>query len=114
MVNVVPIETKKEEVIMPGGDRTGPLGQGPMTGRRMGFCSGNEFAGYATGAFGRGLARGFRGGQGRRGGFYRFANFGFGQNTEDAKQNRKKSIEDEIDYLKNQINGLEAELKKLG
>jgi hypothetical protein len=24
---------------MPGGDRTGPLGQGPMTGRSMGYCA---------------------------------------------------------------------------
>lgn len=23
---------------MPGGDRTGPLGEGPLTGRRRGFC----------------------------------------------------------------------------
>lgn len=99
---------------MPRGDRTGPLGQGSMTGRGMGFCSGNEFAGNAAGTFGRGMARGFRGGQGRRGGFSRFGNVGFEQNTEDAKQNRKRSIEDEIDFLKNQISGLEAELKKLG
>ena len=99
---------------MPRGDRTGPLGQGPMTGRGMGICSGNEFAGNTSGVYGRGLARGFRGGQGRRGGFSRFANFGFDQNPEDAKQNRKRSIEDEIDYLKNQISGLEAELKKFG
>ncbi len=25
---------------MPGGDRTGPIGRGPMTGRRMGYCAG--------------------------------------------------------------------------
>lgn len=25
---------------MPGGDRTGPTGGGPMTGRRMGYCAG--------------------------------------------------------------------------
>jgi hypothetical protein len=24
---------------MPGGDRTGPFGQGPMTGRAMGYCA---------------------------------------------------------------------------
>ncbi|MFP4023682.1 MAG: DUF5320 domain-containing protein [Thiohalospira sp.] len=99
---------------MPGRDRTGPLGQGSMTGRGMGFCSGNEFSGNTTGVFGRGLARGFRGGLGRRGGFSRFASFGFGQNTEDAKQNRKRAIESELDYLKKQINRLEIELEKLG
>lgn len=48
---------------MPGGDRTGPLGQGPGTGRAMGFCSGyggpgSASAGPGRGAFGRG--RGWR------------------------------------------------------
>lgn len=39
---------------MPGGDRTGPAGAGPMTGRGMGFCTGSTNAG-----FGRGCGRGF-------------------------------------------------------
>jgi len=39
---------------MPFGDRTGPMGQGPMTGRGLGFCGqgGNR-------AYGRGFGRGF-------------------------------------------------------
>lgn len=31
---------------MPGGDRTGPWGQGPRTGRRAGFCSGYKMPGF--------------------------------------------------------------------
>lgn len=31
---------------MPGGDKTGPMGQGSRTGRRKGFCSGNKQPGY--------------------------------------------------------------------
>ncbi|MFP4397623.1 MAG: DUF5320 domain-containing protein [Desulfonatronovibrio sp.] len=31
---------------MPGGDRTGPLGQGPRTGRAQGFCSGGNAPGF--------------------------------------------------------------------
>jgi uncharacterized protein DUF5320 len=27
---------------MPHGDRTGPMGQGPKTGRAMGYCSGSD------------------------------------------------------------------------
>ncbi|MBD3354586.1 hypothetical protein GF361_01215 [Candidatus Woesearchaeota archaeon] len=42
---------------MPQGDRTGPNGQGPMTGRGMGFCNGFSAPGYANPGFGRG--RGF-------------------------------------------------------
>lgn len=48
---------------MPGGDKTGPLGQGVGTGRRAGFCYGNNQPGFVTGG-GRGAGfggRGFRG-----------------------------------------------------
>lgn len=31
---------------MPRGDRTGPMGYGPMTGRAMGYCSGNPVPGF--------------------------------------------------------------------
>ena len=40
---------------MPRGDRTGPAGMGPMTGRAAGFCAGYGVPGYANPAFGRGI-----------------------------------------------------------
>lgn len=46
---------------MPGNDRTGPLGRGPMTGRGMGPCGRGlaRGAGTAPGrGFGRGMGRG--------------------------------------------------------
>jgi hypothetical protein len=39
---------------MPGGDRTGPLGAGPMTGRGAGYCAGYPVPGYANPIGGRG------------------------------------------------------------
>ena len=48
---------------MPGGDGTGPLGLGPMTGRAAGYCAGYAMPGYATPISGLGL-----GGWSRRGG----------------------------------------------
>lgn len=33
---------------MPRGDRTGPMGLGPMTGRRAGYCAGYPVPGYAN------------------------------------------------------------------
>jgi hypothetical protein len=55
---------------MPAGDGTGPLGMGPMTGRRAGWCAGHDTPGYANPARGRGMGRarglGRRGGRGRR------------------------------------------------
>ena len=33
---------------MPGGDRTGPRGKGPKTGRGLGFCTDNNSPGYTN------------------------------------------------------------------
>jgi hypothetical protein len=75
MVNAVSIIIKKKEVIMPRGDRTGPYGEGPKTGRQMGYCVGNEQPGFAyrNVPHRMGLGRQFRGGFGPG----RGAGFGF-------------------------------------
>jgi hypothetical protein len=52
---------------MPRGDRTGPTGTGPMTGRAAGYCAGYDVPGYANSAVGRGFGRG-----GGRGGGWRW------------------------------------------
>ena len=52
---------------MPRGDRTGPAGYGPMTGRGAGYCAGFGVPGYMNPYPGRGYGRGFGGGYG--GGF---------------------------------------------
>jgi hypothetical protein len=50
---------------MPRGDRTGPAGLGPMSGRALGPCAGYDVRGYMEPL----LGRGFRGcGRGRGGG----------------------------------------------
>ncbi len=60
---------------MPLGDKTGPLGQGPMTGRAAGFCAGYGQPGYANPVGGRGFGMG----RGRGFGFGRGMGFGFGR-----------------------------------
>ena len=65
---------------MPRGDRTGPAGMGPMTGRGAGYCAGFQVPGFANPVAGRGIGYGFgrggrggskgRGGWGRRNMFY--------------------------------------------
>lgn len=64
---------------MPQGDRTGPMGQGPRTGRSLGFCSGYDTPGSTKGfrmgrgsGFGMNLGRGRGHGRGRN-----FGNFGW-------------------------------------
>lgn len=61
---------------MPRGNRRGPLGEGPMTGRAMGYCNGHDAPGAA---YGRGFAGGL--GLGRRwGGAFGFGAYdGFGR-----------------------------------
>ncbi len=49
---------------MPRGDRTGPMGAGPRTGRGAGWCAGYEGPGYANPAPRLGLGLGYRGGRG--------------------------------------------------
>jgi len=62
---------------MPGGNGTGPLGQGPMTGRAAGFCAGYQVPGYANPVGGRGFFGRGRGFGGRGGGFGRGRGFGW-------------------------------------
>jgi len=67
---------------MPFGDKTGPAGFGPMTGRAAGYCAGYPTPGYANPIPGRGFGRGrgfywYGWGRGRAGGrgfrgMYRF------------------------------------------
>lgn len=87
---------------MPGQDRTGPGGQGPMTGRGMGLC---------TRALGRGIGRGFRQGFGFRRGFgNRFVY------TDDeivlSKEDEKKILESELAELEREKVEIEKRLKE--
>ncbi len=60
---------------MPGGDRSGPWGRGPRTGRGFGYCSGSERPGYAPP---RGPVGGYRYGDGYGRGYGRGWGFGRG------------------------------------
>lgn len=61
---------------MPGGDQTGPMGQGPISGRGMGYCSGSEQPGYMNRGQGRGMGR-CKGGRGFGGGGWQRGQMGF-------------------------------------
>ncbi len=50
---------------MPRGDGTGPMGQGRMTGRGMGYCAGFDSPGYMNAGWGGGRMRGRGPGFGR-------------------------------------------------
>lgn len=109
---------------MPGGDRTGPRGQGPKTGRAVGYCFGNPLPGYAnpnTTGFGRGFAfgKGFGRGYWGRGRFYRWR--GYCPNPYYEKEpyfssyhqpiSKEYTQEEEKTYLENMAKGFEDEIK---
>ncbi len=105
---------------MPGGDRTGPMGMGPTTGRALGYCAGFGAPGYMNPApgWGRGFGRGWGRGFARRASGYRggFGNPWYGTPIPvDAPypapwQARQVSREEELDYLRNQASALQKEL----
>jgi hypothetical protein len=49
----------KEDITVPRGDGTGPMGMGAMTGRGAGYCAGFGVPGYANSVPGRDFGMGF-------------------------------------------------------
>ncbi|MCU0461684.1 MAG: DUF5320 domain-containing protein [Bacteroidales bacterium] len=90
---------------MPAGDRTGSMGQGPRTGRGLGYCSGFDSPGYAKGQ-GGGTGRGFGPGRGRGRGIGRGMAYGRGRGLQASPWTIAISKEDEIKLLKSQADEL--------
>lgn len=93
---------------MPGFDRTGPFGQGSMTGRGQGRCGGGQAAGRGAGAgfgggFGGGLGGFFRRCRGRFGGYGNRFGAGYGY----ARSRTELPEGDEA--LKRRLDDIEAE-----
>ena len=95
---------------MPGGDRTGPMGRGPMTGRAAGFCAGNPSPGYIYPGSGRGFGRGRGFGQGFWG---RGRGFWHRSYEPEPFYHPVQSKEDEKTYLESIVKDLEEELKQI-
>ena len=115
---------------MPAGDRTGPNGMGPMTGRGAGYCAGYNAPGFANGGPGfRGWGRG--GGRGWRHRFFATglpgwlrANLGFGasggaapappneQQELDALMTQARQFDDALDSIRKRIEEIEARQTK--
>ncbi len=104
---------------MPGLDGTGPMGQGPATGRGFGYCVQEQplYAGRGRGAgFGRGRGSGMGRGMGFRRGFH--GNFGrFRGYSPLAYQAYpypyEITAEDEMAYLRKQAVYLEEQIKEI-
>ncbi len=117
MENVVEVTLIKKEVIMPRGDRTGPNGNGPMTGRRLGLCTGNDSPGFemTPGGFshrgGRAFGRGF--GYGRGMGYRHGQQYGRYADEIVPEVSQETLLENEARILKDQLAAIEKQLSEL-
>lgn len=121
---------------MPWGDRTGPWGRGPMTGRGAGYCAGYDMPGYANPVggrgygrgygrgFGRGMGRGFGRGFGRGRGYGRGYGRDYGNYDADyyppisyhpnvSPVYQEPAPDEEKAYLENLVKGMEKELEDI-
>ena len=100
---------------MPGFDRSGPMGAGPMTGGSRGLCSpatvrdAKEFIGGYNGGLG------FHGGFGRGRGWRRGFNRGYGWAPAAAFDSAAElaALRDETDYLKNSLDAVNRRIDEL-
>jgi hypothetical protein len=110
---------------MPGFNRTGPMGAGPMTGGRRGLCNPATAAGAraVTGVYGYGgglgLRRGFRGGSSRGAGLNRGYGRGYGWYppamgpSYPSVADEMEMLRAEADYLKNSLEAIHTRIDEL-
>jgi hypothetical protein len=98
---------------MPGGDRTGPLGVGPRTGRGLGYCCGYDRPGFAD------PARGFRGRFGLRsaglghGWRHRFYATGVSGWAPPTPEQEIADLKAQAEWLKSQLDVIKKRIEEL-
>ena len=108
---------------MPRGDKTGPMGEGAMTGRGEGFCAGNDQPGFISRSFGGGFGRGPGIGRGQGGGGRnRRRNFDgrfigrtprYYNQQVPTEEFVTSSQQEELNYLKEQAQSLKGTLENI-
>lgn len=93
---------------MPGGDRTGPRGMGPGTGRAAGFCAGAGRPGFMSPRPGRGFGGG---GHGRRIGYHATGLPGWARGGGDGGPFAPPGSPQGRDWLEARIAALQAQLE---
>ena len=111
---------------MPRGDRTGPYGAGPRTGRALGYCSGYDAPGYVHPGAGFGRARG----GGRMGRRIRGRGYGWHEPAvpyyggypggypaaypaPPSAEEEMRYLQDDLEYLKREIKATEDRISQL-
>ena len=94
---------------MPFGDGTGPMGLGPMTGRRAGFCAGFGRPGFTNPIPGRrfGFARRMPYG-------YPYGGYGYGYpQGAILKEEEMRTLEDQARAMESDLNAIRKRLEEL-
>ncbi len=87
---------------MPRGDRTGPMGYGPLTGRGAGYCAGYGVPGY--GNFGGGwLGLGYGRGYGRGRGWWGVPPYPLYERSQANEAVAARELQRETDFLKDRV-----------
>ena len=109
---------------MPAGDRTGPEGMGPQTGRGAGYCAGYGAPGYMNSGYGYGRSRRRFAPGGRHGfrhwsrtagqpGWARFRNSGWAyppEPTPPSAEEELQMLKDQEKWLKEQLDAVQKNL----
>jgi len=102
---------------VPRGNRTGPAGAGPMTGRRAGYCTGYDMPGFSNPSFPwRGVGFGFRGGGfGWRNMFYATGLPGWLRyiHAQQPPQDESETLRVEANWLKSQLDAINKRIDDL-
>ena len=102
---------------MPRGDRTGPRGIGPMTGRRLSFCVGSDRPGFDTEPrnLGIGFGHGFGRGNGWRGQMGYGQRHAYGRFSDEEVQgvSKRTLLENDARILKEQLASVEKQLSEI-
>ena len=104
---------------MARGDKRGPEGKGPMTGRGAGFCTGNSAPGFMNRAPRRGMGRNCRGnrrgelGSGMGRGFGRGLNGGIYYGSAPAPVDEREMLKREAEEMKRSLGIISERLREL-
>ncbi|HUV83298.1 MAG TPA: DUF5320 domain-containing protein [archaeon] len=105
---------------MPGGDRTGPLGFGPRTGRAAGYCARYPVPGYINPIYDRDFGRGR--GRGRRNWNYATGlpgwqcdAYGYPPGVRTiTKEQELAELKDQAEYLENELGEIRKRIQEIG
>lgn len=98
---------------MPRGNRTGPLGLGPRTGRGLGYCATFDTPDYSKPVYGWGMAWGAGFGWRHRAYIPRLTPWGIPRYAPPTKAETLQALQSEADWLKEQLNAVQQKIDEL-